>query len=305
MALELDMLTMSATPMTDDGRIDEDGLRAHLRRLVAANNGVYLAGGGAGEGHVLTPEEYRRICEIGVEECKGKVPTYSNPREGKSAEDVYRYAREAVAAGVDMVQVYQVEGGHSMRPTLEEQDAYFTELLDEIDHPLALSVHAYAGFHPTPDFLRNLKRRYPNLQAINVMGMPARYFIELRDVMPEDVRLYTSIRMLGQWLALGSAGALQAEGNIIPRTCRGLLDSWAAGDVERFSTLTQFVEHFSAIVENWAPSTARWVKLGMRVLDLPGGRGPLRRPYLMPGPDDQSRMLEAFDALKVRAVEGL
>jgi 4-hydroxy-tetrahydrodipicolinate synthase len=300
-----DMLTMAATPFTPDGKIDEGGLRAHLQRLVNANNGVYLAGGGAGEGHALSPEELRRVCEIGVEECKGKVPTYCNPREGRSAEDVYRYAREAVAAGVDMVQIYQVEAGHGMHPTPIEQNAYFRELLEAIDYPVAISIHHKAGFHPSPEFLATLKKYFPQIQAINVMGMPVSFFVELRDVMPTDVRLYTGAHSLGQWLALGASGCLQAEGNIIPKSCRALIDTWALSDIQGFSRHTEFFVRFSMIVNKWAPSTARWVKMALRVLDLPGGKGPLRLPYIMPEPDEQQRMLHAFKQLGVREVERL
>ena len=39
------MFCMAATPFTEDGSLDEAGLRAHLRRLVAAGNGIYLGSG--------------------------------------------------------------------------------------------------------------------------------------------------------------------------------------------------------------------------------------------------------------------
>lgn len=305
MAQQLIMFCMVATPFKDDFTIDEEGLRGHLRRLVAARNGVYLAGGGAGEGHVLTSKEFRRVCEIGVEECKGKVPTYTNPREARSASAMYEYAREAVAAGVDVVQLYQLEGGHGMQPTLAEQEAYWSELLDQIKHPVAISVHAYAGFRPKPGYLRDLHRRYPQIVAINVMGGPPAYLLEVRDEMPASVACYTGINMLAQGLALGAAGALEAESNIIPNICQSLLDAWQARDIEKLTRSAQTVQRFSSIVNQWAPSTARWVKMAMRVLDLPGGGGPLRRPYLMPGPEDQKRMADAFEKMGLRQLEGL
>ena len=111
MAIELEMLCMAATPMHADYAIDEDALRMLLRRLVAAGNGIYLGSGGAGEGHSLSPAELRRVYDIGVEEAKGKVPVYANPRESRTAEAMYEVAREAVEAGVDMVQLYQVDAG--------------------------------------------------------------------------------------------------------------------------------------------------------------------------------------------------
>jgi 4-hydroxy-tetrahydrodipicolinate synthase len=305
MPQDLVMFCMVASPFQADGSLDEDALRAHLRRLVAARNGVYLAGGGAGEGHVLTPAEFRRICEIGVEECKGKVPTYTNPRESRTAEAMYQYAREAVAAGVDAVQLYQLEGGHGMKPTQEEQDAYWQDLLDAIKHPVAISVHAYAGFQPRTGYLRELHRRYPQIVAINVMGGPPSYLVEVRDEMPAEVACYVGIGTVVQGLALGAQGALEAESNVIPNLCQSILDHWQDRDLERLTQSAQNVQRFANIVNQWAPSTARWVKMAMRVLDLPGGKGPLRKPYLMPGPEDQKRMLDAFEAMGLRELEGL
>ena len=63
------MYCMVGTPFTDDGKVDEAAYRLVLRRMVEANNGVYLGSGGAGEGHVLTPKELQRLYEIGVQEC--------------------------------------------------------------------------------------------------------------------------------------------------------------------------------------------------------------------------------------------
>ena len=54
---------------------------------------------------------------------------------------------------------------------------------------------------------------------------------------------------------------------------------------------------------SWAPSTARWAKMGLRVLGLPGGNGVLREPYLLPGEDQLAEMRREFDRLGVEAFE--
>ena len=47
------MFSMIVTPMDERGQVDEDGVRAHLGRMVDAGVGVYLGSGGSGEGHAL------------------------------------------------------------------------------------------------------------------------------------------------------------------------------------------------------------------------------------------------------------
>jgi hypothetical protein len=59
------------------------------------------------------------------------------------------------------------------------------------------------------------------------------------------------------------------------------------------------------VVNRWAPSTARWLKMAMKVLDLPAGNGVLRRPYMLPPESEQREMLHALDALRIRELEGL
>ena len=129
------VLCMSATPFTDDGALDEPALRTHLRRLADAGVGVYLGSGGAGEGHALTPAELGRLYRVGVEECRGRTPTFANPPEARTAGEMLAKARLAVDAGVDCVQIYALDGGHGMRPTEAEQNVYYRTLLDELDHP--------------------------------------------------------------------------------------------------------------------------------------------------------------------------
>ena len=70
-----------ATPFAKDGEIDEEALRAFLQRFIKSKIGIYLGSAGGGETHALTWDEIQRIYEIGLEECKGKIPVYANPPE--------------------------------------------------------------------------------------------------------------------------------------------------------------------------------------------------------------------------------
>jgi 4-hydroxy-tetrahydrodipicolinate synthase len=294
---------MSATPFQSDGSLDEEGLRSHIRRLVAARQGVYLGSGGAGEGHTLTVAELRRVYDIGVAEAKGKVPVCANPRESRSAAAMFEVAHQAIEAGVDLVQIYQLDAGHGMIPTQREQEAYFGELLSALNHPIAISIHALAGYRATSAFLADLCGRYQQIVAVNVMHPSNAYFVELRDALPPRVKLYTMVTNLVQVLSLGAAGALLAESNILPNICQDLADAYEKGDMSRLSTTMMTIQRFDNIVDRWMPSTARWVKMAMKVLGL--GNGVLRLPYLLPPDEDLRRMADAFAALRIAELEGL
>lgn len=296
---------MAPTPFTADGLIDHQALTAHLDRLVSVGAGVYPAGPGAGEGHALTPREFREVCETTVSVCGGRVPVVGSPREAASAKDVLTYATEAVAAGVDAVQLYQLNGGHGMVPTPDEQEAYFRDLLETIQAPVAISVHFTAGYRASIDLLRRLREEYDHIVAFNLMGADADYFMNLRDAVPESVAMNVRMNFLVQGLALGASGALAAEPNIIPHTCESILDTWTRGDTQRLTTSTIAVQRFANVVNRWAPSTARWVKMALRVLALPGGAGPLRRPYLMPSEAAQHEMLRQFQELHIPELDEL
>jgi 4-hydroxy-tetrahydrodipicolinate synthase len=299
----LTMFCMSQTPFQEDGSLDEPALRAHLQRLVEARNGIYLGSGGAGEGHVLTRQELRRVYEIGVEEAKGKVPLYANPRESRSAEAMLEVAREAVAAGVDCVQLYQLDAGHGMIPTQVEQELYWSTLLDALDSPIAISIHGYAGFKATPEYLKELSDRYPQLIAVNVMNFDVDYFMKVLDILPERIALYSSYINLLQMAALGASGCLMAENNVIPNITQAISDGYRDGDLEKVAENARNLQRFGSIVHQWAPSTPRWVKMALKVLDL--GNGVLRPPYALPPEAEQKKMSAQFDRLRVRELEAL
>lgn len=297
--MSVTVFAMAATPFGPDGNIDEAALRRHLRTLVAANVGVYLGSGGAGEGHALTTEELRRVYEIGVDECKGRVPVHANPPEPRTAVAMLERVQHAVAAGVDVVQIYPMDAGHAMRPTPAEQEAYYHDLLGAVDHPVALSVHVFAGYRAPVPLLAKLCATYRHVVAINVIGTPLDYFVELQDAVGSRVALNMRLINAVEGMALGAQGFLAAEPNIAPRLCRSILDRFIARDMEGCGVALANLVRLAQVVNRWAPSTARWVKMAMKVLELPGGAGGLRKPYLMPSESELRAMAAALHGLRI------
>lgn len=303
---------MSVTPFTATGAIDEEGLRRHLERMVEAQVAVYLASPGSGEGHALSRDELRAVYRLGVEICKGKVPLYANPTESRTVEDALAKARLAIDAGVDVVTLYPVDGGHGMRPIEAEQDAYYRFLLDRIDHPVALAVNLLAGGYGAPiGLFKRLCADYPRIVAINVNQPPTSTLAELMDAVRPGIAFYTSAEMLPEALTLGAKGCMTGQANVVPYLVRSIGRHFVAGDIEacrrsfaRLFALNRTVGNFcldQSVPQLWSP---RWIKAAMKALALPGhGEGRMRLPYLSPSAADIDTLARALAAIDLAGAE--
>jgi dihydrodipicolinate synthase/N-acetylneuraminate lyase len=290
----------TTTPFTAAGGLDEDALRRHLRRMVAARTGVFLGSPGSGEMHTLSDVEFGRVCEIAVDECGGRVPVYAMTGEVHDAAATIRVGRIAAAAGVDAVQIFQVMGGHGMVATRDEQEAYFDTVLAAIDHPVAISFHGIAGYLAPVDLVAKLYHDVPSLCAVYVYMASWTYLSEVRDAVPSHIPLGVEIAGAVQSFALGAHSMTGAEPNVIPVTCRALVDAYEASDIAEVEVLAQRIQRLSDAVRRWRPLNSRWIKMALRVLELPGGEGGVRAPLVLPDESELAMMAQAFDRLGVR-----
>lgn len=226
------MFSMVVTPMDRDGRIDEAATRAHLRRMIDAGVGVYLGSGGSGEGHALELDELARLYEIGVDECRGKVPVYCNPPESRSAAEMLRKSLAAVNAGADLVQFYQLDSGHGRQPPLAEQERYFRDLLEATDHPAGISVHLAVGYLAPSSLVIKLCEDYPQVKIVNIpFGPDLNYLVRLKEAIRDDIKIYVGMHNVLSGLAMGAWGAQVTETNQVPNLCQSVIDSFMAGDI--------------------------------------------------------------------------
>jgi 4-hydroxy-tetrahydrodipicolinate synthase len=294
----LDFFCHSATPFRLDGSLDEDAFRVHLRRLVAARNGIFVGSPGAGESSSLTLAELRRVYEIGAEEGKGKVPVFASTREARSAAAMYEVAREAVAAGVDVVQLHQLDGGHGMVPTEQEQRAYFQAILEATDHPVAISIHSALGYAAPITLLAELCTTFRQICAISLVGPSFSYQVALQAAIPSSVKILTGGASFVHGLVLGAAGTQSPWANVAPVTYRAIADAYLEGDLGAMSVALREYELLQSIINRWGPGAARAIKLALKVLEL--GNGAIRAPYLAASEADEQAMATALEASGIR-----
>lgn len=297
------MFCMVVTPMDRDGVIDEEAFRLHLRRMVSARVGVYLGSGGTGQGHALDHGELARIYEIGVSECKGRVPVYCNPPEARTAKEMLAKCQLAFDAQVDVVQIYQLDPGHGRAPTAGEQESYFRDVLEEIVHPVALSIHRSSGYFASVDLVIRLCEDYPQIKAVNLHGPDLTYFVRLQDRVSRSVKLYGGMTTLLSTLPLGGWGCQAAEPNIFPNLAQSIIDRFLEGKVLEMGDAYKSVLRLWAALEPAQAESQDATKAVLRVLGLPGGYP--RPPRAQVAEVTLQRVRQNLESLGIWELEGV
>jgi dihydrodipicolinate synthase/N-acetylneuraminate lyase len=279
-----DFYTMCATVFASDGSFDESAMRRYLRRQVDARLGVYLGSGGNGETHAMSPDELLQLYAVGVEECRGKVPVHANLPEEHTAEQTIAQAKIAIAAGVETLHLYTVEGRHGYVPTEAELIGYFDDVLGAIRHSVVIAVNPTMGYIPRPRVIAEICRRHEQIVAVRLSAQRDIYLLNVQDALGRAIHCHWQ---LGSGaldpLALGTS-LFAAEANIIPSTFRRFVDLAQAGNIAAAGEVLGQIRRFNQLVMDWGPC-ARWIKMAMTILKLPGWEGGLRKPYLMPAED--------------------
>jgi len=292
---------ISITPFDEHGHLDEDALRAHLRRMAAAGIGVYVGGGGSGEGFTLDDREARRVLEIGVEELEGRVAVRSMGVEPRMARQMVDFARMAAAVGVDATQIYSLDQGHGHRPTVEELETYFTDILSQVELPVALSTHQSVGYVIPVEMIADLVARYDGVIGVHCSHADLGYLTAIIDAVGDRVDIHVGgpAQALTA-LSLGAQGFLTSEANLAPQLCMSVLQRHAAGDATGMMDAFGKLVRLSQVL--YGAGGIRATKAVLNDLGLPGGYP--RKPQLPISKEALIRVRSVIDDLELAEIEG-
>jgi 4-hydroxy-tetrahydrodipicolinate synthase len=292
---------IAITPFTADGAFDEGAIRGHLRRMAAAGIGVYVGGGGSGEGYVLSDAEARRLLAISVEELQGTVPVRAMGVEPRTSAHMIEFVEMAADVGLDAVQIYSLDQGHGHRPTPDEIHRYFDDVLSATTTPVVLSTHQSVGYKVPVPLLTELADRFDHLIGINCSHQDLGYLTAMIDALGHRLEIHVGGPQLGLTaLALGANGYLSSEGNLAPRLCVGVIDAYRDNDARRLTDWYGKLLRVSMAL--YGAGGIRATKAALGALGLPGGSP--RLPQLPLGPDRIPPLLDVIEKLGIASIEG-
>jgi 4-hydroxy-tetrahydrodipicolinate synthase len=260
---------ISITPFDDEGEIDWDATRAHWQRLRESGVGVYVGGGGSGEGHALLTHEVGALLTAAAEELSGHVPTRAMGVEPRTARQMIEFGRQVKSAGLDAMQVYSLDMGHLGIPRPTELERYFRDVLDAVEVDAVLSTHFSVGYMVPVDLLAQLCDDYPSVVGINCsISQDFTYLVRLLDEVDARVEVHVGGPMHAlSAMAMGATGYLSSEGNVVPQLVNSVVTNYAAGDYRAAAdAYAKVMQVFTLLSSRVA------VKALLEALGLPGGR---------------------------------
>ena len=94
-----------------------------------------------------------------------------------------------------------------------------------------------------------------------------------------------------------------SESNLIPETYRAYQTHYESGNRSEMMVAYTHLRRLGQFVTKWGPANPRWLKMGMRVLKLPGAAGGPRAPYSMPGDDEIKRYADGLLKLGIPEID--
>ena len=268
-----------------------------------AGIGAAIGTASPGEGHALSPAETERLYGIAQEELGGRVPVRAMGAEPRSADELLRTVRIAESVGLEAMQLYSLDLGHSSKPSGPELERYFRTLLEAMTIPAVLSSHHFSGYVIPIDLLAKLFADYPHLIGVHVTTSDLAYLARVVEAANGERDVHTGGPLLAPVvLALGGQGFLSTEALFVPQVAAALIRGFTEGDLTRMnSAYRDLMRVFAA--NTWPGGSIRFNKAAMRVLGLPGWH--MRAPYL-PLPDEElARVRANLESLSLPEIDEL
>lgn len=149
-------------PLNKDYSIDYAGTKAWIERQIEMGVDSITCDGACGEWLTFTVEERKKIYEVAVEAVAGRVPLLANTSH-PSVVAALELAKHAQDVGVDaLMHVTPYANASSNEGVLR----YYQYIADRVDIGICLYNTKPSGYVLTPEFIRELAEKIPNVCGI-------------------------------------------------------------------------------------------------------------------------------------------
>jgi 4-hydroxy-tetrahydrodipicolinate synthase len=280
--------TALVTPFRRDLSLDEETLRALVRRQIQAGVNFLVPCGTTGESPTLTRAEHLRVVGIALEEARGKVPVLAGAG-GYNTSEVIELARELErmgAAGILSVTPYY------NKPTQEGLYQHYKAIASSVGLPIVVySVQSRTGVNVEPATMARLAAIENIVGVKEASGNLGQVATILNEVPSSFTVLSGDDAVTIPVMALGGRGIVSVVSNQIPGEMTELAQACLRGD---FETARRLQARYLPLMNiNFVESNPIPVKAAMGLMGL---LEPVYRlPLAPPSPASLARIAQVLE----------
>lgn len=263
-----------ATPMFEDGAINEAELRNQVNRHIEAGaDGIFCLGTN-GEAYILDKDEKKRVMEVFVEETKGRIPVYAGTGCIGTKETI-ELSQIAKNIGVDALSIISPYFAAISQNEIFE---HYSTIAEAIDLPIVLyNMPARTGNNLEYTTVAKLADKYSNIAGIKDSG--GNFDNILRYIESTDSKNFSVLSgndSLILWtLMAGGKGGITAVANILPEIMVSIYKYWKEGDFEAAKAAQDSIRPIRDCFKFGNPNSI--VKKAAQLIGQPVG--PCRKPF--------------------------
>jgi dihydrodipicolinate synthase/N-acetylneuraminate lyase len=292
------ILAAVTTPFTADGSaVDEDALRGHVDRLVAAGIHGLVPTGTSGEFTTLSPEEYRRVITLYVDAARGRVPVVAGvgAMSTSGAIALAQHAQSAGAAAVMVVPPFYDP------LDVETLTVFLTAVSEAISIPIVYyNVPGATGITLSADEIAGLGK-IKNVRYLKDTSGDAVTLAELLAVRSDEIKAFNGWDTLTFFaIASGAQASVWGVAGILPELAVELWETLAEkGDLAAAREQWKHLWAISSFLES-----VNYVAGLKAALELTGNpAGPPRAPIQPLSADKRRQLADVLRSAGVTVVE--
>ena len=286
--------TALVTPFRRDLSLDEERLRALVRRQIESGINFLVPCGTTGESPTLSRGEHLRVVEIALEEAHGKVPVLAGAG-GYDTREVVALAREIQALGADGI--LSVTPYYN-KPTQEGLYQHYKAIASAVSLPIVVySVQSRTGVNVEPSTLKRLAEIENIVGVKEASGNIGQMAGVVHQVPERFLVLCGDDAVSIPLISLGGRGTISVVSNQIPAQMTELVQSALRGD---YASAREIQRKYLPLMEvNFIESNPIPVKAAMAAMGL---LEPVwRLPLVPPSAASQKKIEDVLESVGLHA----
>ncbi|MEZ4707348.1 MAG: dihydrodipicolinate synthase family protein [Caldilineaceae bacterium] len=282
------------TPMTADGKLNEDAFRRVMEFNIQAGVHGFWVAGGTGESILLSDEENRRIAEIAADQNQGRITNIMHVGASTTARAA-ALAEHAAKVGVEAICcVPPFFYGQSDESIVE----HYRIVAAAADLPLFVyNLPQSTNVEITPPLMRKIQDKVPQLAGLK---HSAPYQGYVRDFANMGLACFVgNCRLMLPVMTIGAVGCVDGPPNMVPERWVALWNAYQSGDLAAAQAAQ---EHASKVADLVKPYKFHAIAKAVLSYRLGIDCGAPRPPMAALTADEQRELMEGLGRLEIEPV---